>query len=315
MNAEHSTIAYFSMEIGLEAGMPTYSGGLGVLAGDAIRSAADLGVPLVAVTLLHRKGYFYQRLDANGWQHEEPAEWAINDFLVEMPRRVSVILEGRQVYARCWRYEVTGVSGFTVPVYLLDTNLSENTEWDRTLTDFLYGGDQRYRLCQEVILGIGGVRMLRTLGYSDIARFHMNEGHASLLTVELLDEERSKAGRTEITLEDVEAVRRQCIFTSHTPVAAGHDQFPLELVVRVIDRHDLFVDRTDVFCCEGRLNMTYLALNLSHYVNGVTKKHGEVSRLMFAGYMIDSITNGVHATTWTAEAFQHLYDLYIPGWR
>ena len=315
MNAARSTIAYFSMEIGLEAGIPTYSGGLGVLAGDAIRSAADLGVPLVAVTLLHRKGYFYQQLDASGWQHEEPTEWAINDFLVEMPQRASVTLEGRQVEVRCWRYEVTGVSGFTVPVYFLDTNLPGNSEWDQTLTDLLYGGDQHYRLCQEVILGIGGVRMLRALGYTDTARFHLNEGHASLLTVELLDEEIRKAGRTAITLEDVEAVRRQCIFTSHTPVATGHDQFPLELVTRVIDRHELFVDRKDVFCCEGRLNMTYLALNLSHYVNGVTRKHGEVSRLMFAGYTIDSITNGVHATTWTAEAFQQLYDRYISGWR
>jgi starch phosphorylase len=315
MNAVHNTIAYFSMEIGLEAGMPTYSGGLGVLAGDTIRAAADLGVPLVAVTLLHRDGYFYQRLDATGRQHEEPSAWVVDDFLTELPQHVSVTLEGRQVALRCWRYEVTGVSGITVPVYFLDADLPENETQDRMLTGVLYGGDQRYRLCQEVILGIGGVRMLRALGYADIARFHMNEGHASLLTVELLDEERSKAGRTEITLEDVEAVRRQCIFTTHTPVVAGHDQFPLELVARVIDRHELFVDRTDVFCCEGRLNMTYLALNLSHYVNGVTKKHGEVSRLMFAGYVIDSITNGVHATTWTTEAFQHLYDRYIPGWR
>jgi glycogen phosphorylase len=178
MNLVHSTIAYFSMEIGLEAGMPTYSGGLGVLAGDTIRSAADLGVPLVAVTLLHRKGYFYQRLDATGWQHEEPAAWAVNDFLIEMPPRVTITLEGRPVHLHCWRCDVTGASGFTVPVYFLDADLPENGEWDRTLTDFLYGGDQHYPLCQEVILGLGGVRMLRALGYVDIARFHLNEGHA-----------------------------------------------------------------------------------------------------------------------------------------
>src|SRR5713101_1668796 len=191
----HGTIAYFSMEIGLEAGVPTYSGGLGVLAGDTIRAAADLKIPLVAVTLLHRKGYFYQRLDASGRQSEEPAEWVIEDFLREMPPRVSVTVEDRTVQLRCWQYEVMGASGFTVPVYFLDTDLPDNTDWDRILTHFLYGGDRHYRLCQEVVLGIGGVRMLRALGYDNIARFHMNEGHASLLTLELLDEKARIAGR------------------------------------------------------------------------------------------------------------------------
>jgi starch phosphorylase len=302
------------MEIGLEAEMPTYSGGLGVLAGDMIRSAADLKIPLVAVTLLHRKGYFYQRLDPTGWQSEEPAEWVVDDFLTEMPHRVAVTLEGRTVQLRCWQYEVTGVSGFTVPVYFLDSDLLDNTDWDRRLTHFLYGGDQRYRLCQEVILGIGGVRMLRALGYDNIARFHMNEGHASLLTLELLDEEVHTAGRQAITHDDIAAVRQQCVFTTHTPVPAGHDQFPLELVDRVLGRREVF-DMKEVFCCEGLLNMTYLALNLSHYVNGVAKKHGEVSSHLFAGYVIDSITNGVHAATWVADSFQRLYDHYIPGWR
>jgi starch phosphorylase len=314
MNNTHGTIAYFSMEIGLEAEMPTYSGGLGVLAGDTIRSAADLKIPLVAVTLLHRKGYFYQRLGADGWQREEPAEWVVDDFLTEMPHRVTVTLEGRTVQIRCWQYAVSGVSGFTVPVYFLDTDLADNTDWDRTLTHYLYGGDQRYRLCQEVILGIGGVRMLRALGYKTITRFHMNEGHASLLTLELLDEEVRKAGRQVITHDDIAAVREQCVFTTHTPVAAGHDQFPLELVDRVLGRREVF-DMKEVFCCEGLLNMTYLALNLSHYVNGVAKRHGEVSSHLFAGYVIDFITNGVHAATWTAEPFQELYDRYIPGWK
>ena len=311
----HRAIAYFTMEIGLDAGIPTYSGGLGVLAGDTIRSAADLKVPLVAVTLLHRKGYFYQRLDSSGGQYEEPAAWVVGGLSHRTPQRVSVTIETRQVAARCWKYEVIGEGGFVVPVYFLDTNLPENSEWDRTLTDVLYGGDQYYRLCQEVILGIGGVRMLRALGHDRLTRFHMNEGHASLLTVELIDEEVKKAGRSAVTHEDIEAVREQCIFTTHTPVATGHDQFPLELVGRVLDRHDLFVGLQDVFCCNGLLNMTYLALNLSHYINGVTKKHGEVSRLMFAGYIIDSITNGVHAATWTSEPFHQLYDRHIPGWR
>jgi len=312
--SDERKIAYFSMEIGLEATMPTYSGGLGVLAGDTVRSAADLKVPMVAVTLIHRKGYFHQRLDESGWQSEGPEGWAVDDYLEEMPERTTVLLEGRTVHLRSWRCEVRGIGGFRVPVYFLDTDLPENAEWDRTLTHFLYGGDQRYRLCQEAILGIGGVRMLRALGHREIERFHMNEGHSSLLALELLDEKAREAGRRTITHDDVGAVRQMCVFTTHTPVAAGHDQFPLDLVERVLGRREVF-DMKDVFCCEGRLNMTYLALNLSHYVNGVAKKHGEVSRFMFARYTIDAITNGVHAVTWTAQPFQKLFDRYIPGWK
>ena len=307
-------IAYFSMEIALEAGMPTYSGGLGVLAGDTIRSAADLKVPMVAVTLLHRKGYFYQRLDSSGWQREEPVNWNVKDILEEMPPQTAVTLEGRTIHLRSWRYEVRGEGGFRVPVYFLDTDLPENSEWDRTLTHFLYGGDQHYRLCQEVILGIGGVKMLRALGYENIERFHMNEGHAGLLVLELLDEAARKAGRESITHADVEAVKKKCVFTTHTPVPAGQDKFPMDLVQSVLGRREVY-DMKEVFCCEGLLNMTYLGFNLSHYINGVTKKHGEISRLMFGHYLIDSITNGVHAATWAAESFQKLYDRYIPDWR
>jgi len=311
---EQRMIAYFSMEIGLEAGIPTYSGGLGVLAGDTIRSAADLRVPMVAVTLLHCKGYFYQRLAADGLQIEEPVEWAVENFLKEMIPKSSITIEGRTVHLRAWRYEVKGISGFKVPIYFLDTDLPENSEWDRTLTYFLYGGDQHYRLCQEVILGIGGIRMLRALGYNRIERFHMNEGHSSLLTLELLNEEAKKGGNG-ITQNDIEAVRAKCTFTTHTPVPAGQDQFPMDLVDRVLGRQRIFQDMKDLFCCEGLLNMTYLALNLSRYINGVAKKHGEVSRLMFAGYSIDAITNGVHAATWVSGPFQELYDRYIPEWR
>ena len=312
--AQENRIAYFSMEIALQAEIQTYSGGLGVLAGDTVRSAADLRIPMMAVTLLHRKGYFRQRLDASGWQIEEPAGWSVETILEEMPGRAAVTLEGRTVHLRSWRYEVSGGGGSRVPVYLLDADLPENSDWDRTLTHFLYGGDQHYRLCQEVILGIGGVRMLRTLGYENIDRFHMNEGHASLLVLELLDEEMKRAGRSSITHDDIEAVRKKCVFTTHTPVPAGHDQFPMDLVQRILGRREVY-DMEDVFCCEGRLNMTFLGFNLSHYINGVAKKHGEVSRQMFARYTIDSITNGVHAATWTAKPFRELYNRYIPGWQ
>src|SRR6266508_361118 len=306
-------IAYFSMEIALAVEIPTYSGGLGVLAGDTIRSAADFKVPMVAVTLLHRKGYFRQTFDLRGWQREALAGWVVENFLEEMPDRTAVTIEGRTVRLRAWRYEVRGNGGFRVPVYFLDADLPENSDWDRTLTDFLYGGDTHYRLCQEVILGIGGVRMLRALGYKDIERIHMNEGHASLLVLELLDEEIKKIGGPSITNDDIEAVKKKCVFTTHTPVPAGHDQFSMDLVQSVLGRREVY-EMKDVFCCEGRLNMTFLGFNLSHYINGVAKKHGEVSRLMFARYTIDSITNGVHAATWVAKPFRELYDRYIPGW-
>lgn len=314
INAQRS-IAYFSMETGLSEKIRTYSGGLGVLAGDTIRSAADLRVPMVAVTLLHRQGYFRQILGADGLQREEPVEWPVEDLLEEMPDRSFVVIEGRTIYLRPWRYKLKGIGGFTVPVYFLDSDLPDNSEWDRTLTHYLYGGDNHYRLCQEVILGIGGVRMLRKMGYGKIRTFHMNEGHAALLTLALLDESAERAGRWILIEEDLETVQKRCVFTTHTPVPAGHDKFPLDLVRRVIgDRKDFFALNGVLY--EGNvLNMTYLALNLSRYINGVARKHGEVSRMMFAGYSIEAITNGVHAATWMSEPFQKLLNRYIPLWK
>ncbi|MDO8632005.1 MAG: alpha-glucan family phosphorylase [Phycisphaerales bacterium] len=308
-------VAYFSMEIGLDAAIPTYSGGLGVLSGDTVRSAADLRVPMVAVTLLHRKGYFYQRLDLSGWQREEPALWVVEDFLTELPARTSVTIEGRTVRLRAWtRNVVAQDESFVVPVILLDADLPENTEWDRTLTHFLYGGDTHYRICQEVILGLGGLRMLRELGYANMVRYHMNEGHAAFLALELLDERLQKEGRAEATPEDVEFVRSRCVFTTHTPVPAGHDKFPPDMVARVFgDKRALA--NTSLFETDGQLNMTYLALNLSCFVNGVAKRHGEVAARMFPRFTFDSITNGVHAPTWTSQPFQELFDKYLCDWR
>ncbi len=302
------------MEIALQAEIPTYSGGLGVLAGDTIRAAADLRVPMVGITLAHRKGYFHQTLDVNGWQSETPEEWLVERFVSEMSERATVSIDGRTVQLRCWRFEVRGEGNFRVPVFLLDSDLPGNSDYDRTLTHYLYGGDQYYRLCQEIILGIGGIRVMRALGYRDIERFHMNEGHSSLIALELLDEQARGAKRSNITSKDLEAIRTKCIFTTHTPVPAGHDKYPLDLVARVLGRRDI-VELRDIFGLAGVLNMTHLALNVSHYINGVAKKHGEVSRLMFSGYNIDEITNGVHGATWISEPFQELYDHYIPGWR
>lgn len=308
-------IAYFSMEIAVDTGMPTYAGGLGVLAGDTVRSAADMKVPMAAVTLLHREGYFYQRIDTSGWQTEEPVSWVVEDYLVEEEPRVTVSIEGKEVHLRAWRYDVLGESGGRVPVYMLDANLEENEEWHRGLTNRLYGGDGYYRICQEVILGIGGVRMLRALGHNDLRRFHMNEGHSSLLTLELLDEVKKHDGPRPLTDVDIDIVRQLCIFTTHTPVAAGHDKFPIDLATRVIGFTDDVLAFKNLIFHKDMLNMTYLALNLSRYVNGVARRHGQISQTMFAEYEIDAITNGVHAATWVSKPFQVLFDKYVSGWR
>ena len=336
-NSVKRFVAYFSMEIALETAMPSYSGGLGVLAGDTIRAAADLRLPMVAVSLLYRRGYFSQHLSEDGSQSEEPAVWNVEDFLKEESARVTVPLENRRVELRAWRYDVKGVRGFVVPVYFLDAELESNAEWDRGLTGGLYGGDSYYRLCQEVLLGVGGVRMLRALGYDDLTRYHMNEGHAALLSLELLGAEATAAGRTAINGDDIEKVRAKCMFTTHTPVPAGHDRFPIEFLTRVFPQQSKFFDLKDAAVADlvkrslqteqnypnlqeaaasgAHLNMTYLALSLSTYVNGVAKLHGVTSRQMFPEVPIEAITNGVHAATWTSPPFQQLFDRHIAQWR
>lgn len=307
-------IAYFSMEIGLNKDIPTYSGGLGILAGDTIKSAADLRLPLVAVSLLTKKGYFRQVLDERGRQREEPEEWEPLRFMIPLPERVNVEIEGRTVFVQAWLYVVKSLTGGAVPVFFLDTDIEENAPPDREITYFLYGGDRAYRLKQEMVLGIGGVRILKELGFQ-IKKYHMNEGHASLLAVELLREFKRDIEEVwdERLVWDVERVKDLCVFTTHTPVEAGHDKFPYELVSRIMgDFVPLYVLQD--LGGKDHLNMTLLALNLSKYVNGVAKKHGEVSKNMFPGYEIHAITNGVHSYTWTCDSFKRLYDKYLPGW-
>jgi starch phosphorylase len=303
------------MEVGLEPAMPTYSGGLGVLAGDTLRAAADLAIPMVGVTLLHRKGYFQQHLDDRGNQSESPSAWNPDEFLEPLQPRVAVTIEGREVDIRAWRCLVVGVTGHTVPVYFLDTAFPENSPWDQTLTDHLYGGDEHYRLCQEVLLGLGGVAMLKALGHRNVRAYHMNEGHSALLALALLEEETAGRGLAHVTDTDVKAVRQKCVFTTHTPVPAGHDQFSFDLVGRVLGEGKTTFVRSAQCCLDSTLNMTYLALFFSHYVNGVSHRHEEISQSMFPSYPINSVTNGVHALTWTSGPFQRLYDRHIEGWR
>ncbi|MBI4817431.1 MAG: alpha-glucan family phosphorylase [Deltaproteobacteria bacterium] len=306
---EERRIAYFTMEIALEPELPTYAGGLGVLAGDTIKSCADLRVPAVAVTLLQRRGYFTQTLDRQRGQRETPAVWNPQDVLRPLRPTVQIAIEGRQVQVCAWERDVGSEASFHVPVLFLDTDLPENPDFYRSLCGALYSGDDHYRLCQELVLGVGGVRMLAALGYSGLRRYHLNEGHAALATLELLRRRNGPRG-TEWSFADV---RRECVFTTHTPVPAGHDQFSRELVSRVLGD---FVPRQVLEMLGGntRLNMTSLALNLSGYVNAVAQKHGEVSREMFPGYGIHHVTNGVHSRTWTAPALARLFDEYLPGW-
>jgi starch phosphorylase len=308
-------IAYFSMEIALDPAVPTYGGGLGILAGDMLRSAADLELPIIAVTLLYRKGYFRQRLDGGGNQTEEADPWIPESVLQPVEGIFTVNIENRVVHVRAWRYNVHGLAGFVVPVYLLDTDLPENSDWDRTLTDTLYGGDQHYRICQEVVLGIGGVALLRSVGVKNANSYHMNEGHAAFLTLALLEEQLAVRKYTVPVEADFEVVRRRCLFTTHTPVQAGHDRFPWELVKQVLGEAQTTLLQQVGFGSDGVLNMTNLALYFSRYVNGVAMRHGEVSQDMFPQFPIHAITNGVHAATWASPPFHDLFDREIPEWR
>lgn len=303
-----SRIAYFSMEIALESGIPTYSGGLGVLAGDMMRSTADLGLPVVAVTLASRAGYFRQEISESGHQSEHEWPWDPARHAQPLPARIALSIQGRDVWVRAWLFVLTGCVGARVPVLLLDTDLPENSEEDRRLTHYLYGGDTEYRLKQEMVLGIGGVRMLRALGFS-IQRYHLNEGHAALLCLELLG-----CGTRNPSIHDVPRVRAMCAFTTHTPVEAGHDKFQYDLLQRVLGR-DVDLGLLRQLGGDQYFNTTQFALNLCEYVNGVAKSHAEVSRRMFPGHRVHAIGNGVHPATWTCPSFGRLYDAHFPDWR
>jgi starch phosphorylase len=294
-------IAYFSMEIGLNSNFHTYSGGLGVLAGDMIKSSADLKIPLVGVTLVSKKGYLKQEIK-DGKQVDHPDDWQPSQFMTEMPVQVELSIQNRKVKVRAWLNDYQSPTGGLVSILFLDTDVDGNAPEDREITSFLYGGDERYRLEQEIVLGIGGVKMLQASGF-EIGKYHMNEGHSSLLTVELL----LKNGK------EPDRVRDVCIFTTHTPVEAGHDQFSYNLVQEKLGE-TIPMETLKEYGGQDRLNMTRLALNLSKYVNGVAKRHKEFSITLFPGYNISAITNGVHSFTWTCESFRKLFDKYLPGW-
>jgi glycogen phosphorylase len=308
-------VAYFSMEIALRPEMHTYGGGLGVLAGDTARSAADLNLPIVFVTLVSRQGYVRQELDSNGRQASNPNPWTPADWARSLPAMVAISIEGRNVWVRPWLYVLPCPTGNTVPVLLLDTDLDQNSEEDRRITDRLYGGDAAYRLKQEMVLGIGGPLLLRAIGFS-IQSYHLNEGHAALLTLQLLRETQRVAqpgAMPDRRTYDREAVRQRCVFTTHTPVESGFDRFDYDLAGRLLG--DFFpLEHLKPIAGPDQLNMTQLALNLSGYVNGVAVRHAETARKMFPGYLIRSITNGVHVPTWTHPSLARIHEARIPHW-
>ncbi len=294
-------IAYFSMEIGLEKDVHTYSGGLGVLAGDVIKSSADLKIPLVGVSLVSKKGYLKQEIK-DGRQNEHSDDWSPSKVMTEVPSQVEVKIQNRTVKIKAWLYDYQSPSGGLVSVLFLDTDVEGNASEDREITSFLYGGDREYRLKQEIVLGVGGVKMLAAAGFN-VGKYHMNEGHSSLLTLQLLAENG----------KEIDNVRDLCIFTTHTPVEAGHDKFSYELVQNMLG--DLVSFETlKKLGGSDQLNMTCLALNTSKYVNGVAKRHKEFSLTLFPGYNISAITNGVHSFSWTCKCFRSLFDKYLPGW-
>jgi len=292
-------VAFFSMEIGIDSEIPTYSGGLGVLAGDILRSSADLGVSMVGITLLAR--HFIQKIDEDGNQTETYPHWDPAKKLSLRPEKISLFVEEREVWVRIWEYKFKGITGRQAFIYFLDTNCEENEEQDREITSRLYSGDLEWRLKQEIILGIGGIKLLDALKFNDIRKYHLNEGHSALAIIELLSRQTNK---------NICGFCDKLVFTTHTPVPAGHDKFPSYMAEKLLQKHIKKEDLEKIYY-KDELNMTHLALQHSRYINGVAIKHGQISRGMFPNYPIDSITNGVHHLFWTSEPFKKLFTKYL----
>ena len=308
-------VAYFSMEIALRPEMHTYSGGLGVLAGDTARSCADLELPVVFVTLASREGYLRQEIDADGRQVDHADPWEPADWATPLDAMIAVQIEGRPVWVRPWLYVLTCPIGHSVPVLLLDTDSSRTTRPTEPITDRLYGGDDVYRLKQEIVLGIGGERLLHALGF-EIETYHLNEGHAALARrssccggIRTRPAGQLKAHRA--------TTRTGCASSACSPPTPrsrpGTTASPMT-TRRGCSATSSRLDQLKLLAGQDRLNMTRLALNLSNYVNGVAHRHAETARQMFPGYSIRAVTNGVHVPTWTHPAFGRLFQGVAPDW-
>lgn len=302
---DNTSVAYISMEIGLDSNIPTYSGGLGVLSGDTVRSAADLEIPMAAVCLCYSSGYFFQLFNEAGEQKEKEVEWNFFYEFDKVEKPICIKIENREVKVSAWLYKVIGQSGHVLPVYLLTTDVEGNEPWMKKMTGSLYDSTSRWnRIVQEIILGIGGVRLLNSLGYKNIKTYHLNEGHGSFATVELFNMYKG----------DIEKIKSSVVFTTHTPVAAGHDRFDQSLVTKVFEKR--IPEQIRKFGEDnGQFNMTYLGMNLSRYRNAVSKKHAEITKQMFPNYEIDYITNGIHLPFWISKPFRKMFDRKFPNWK
>ncbi len=296
-------VAYFSMEIMLETDIPNYAGGLGVLAGDLLRSCADTRTSAVGVSLIYSGKFMKQIVHPDGSQEFEERDWQKSDQLTQLPNQVKVELDGVEAVIGCWRYDIVGLDGFVVPVYLLDLDLMENPQWIREITQNLYDSSQgHFRICQEVVLGIGGIKMLRDLGYQDIKTYHINEGHGAFALLELLAER---------GYQD-DAVRKSCVFTTHTPMPEGHDRFAYDFAYKYAGKYLPWHIRK--LAGDDCLNMTLLGINLSHTSLAVSQKHRKVTEHLFPGFHFEYVTNGIHARSWVGSYFQDLFERYLPGW-
>lgn len=301
-------IGYFTAEIGLWSDLKTYSGGLGVLAGDHVKSAADAGIPLVGVTLLYREGYGTQQLDNLGNQTETFPNLDPNQHMTKTSIEFSLNLDNTQIKISVWKVEIEGISGHVVPVYFLDTFHEDNTPEHCSLSGRLYGGDDNTRIRQEYILGVGGVKLFDFID-EVLSGIHLNEGHCTFALLELLEK-----GWTRQYLSD------HTLFTTHTPVPAGHDRFDWDLVRHIIG-DKLPQDAIELVKIAGdsengnRCSMSHLAVGLCTSVNAVSKLNAEVASTMFANRVITPITNGVHHMTWTSDSMSTLFDKFIPGWK
>ncbi len=301
---ENTKVAYISMEIALDSNIPTYSGGLGVLSGDTVRSAADLEIPMVGICLCYSAGYFYQMFNEIGEQKEFEVKWNFFYEFDKVDKPITMQIEDKDVKVSAWLYRVIGQSGHIIPIYLLTTDVEGNPEWQRHLTAALYDSTHKWnRLAQELILGVGGVKLLKALGYNNIEVYHINEGHGAFSTLELLNEYKG----------NVEKVKKKVVFTTHTPVPAGHDRFDYGLVNQVF--RERLPKNIKELAGKDELNMTVLAMNLSRYTNAVARKHGDITRKMFPGYKVDSITNGIHLPFWVSKPIRKLFDKKWPNWK
>lgn len=297
-------VAYISMEIAVDSNIPTYSGGLGVLSGDTVRSASDLEIPMVAICLCYSSGYFYQFFNEKGEQKEKEIQWSFFYEFEKVPKPITMKIEDKDVKVSAWKYNMVGQSGHILPIYLLTTDIEGNEPWMKNMTGSLYDSTSRWnRIVQEMILGIGGVRLLKSLGYNNLKTIHLNEGHGSFSICELYNQ-----------LGSIDKVKEKVVFTTHTPVPAGHDRFKQDLIDKVFE--DRFpAELRKLGDDKGDLNMTFLGMAVSRYRNAVAKKHGDISRKMFPQYEIDYITNGIHHPFWVSKPIRKIFGRKWPNWR